>query len=63
MTRDDLKWIVTMGIGITTGLAGAIKLFPWIPDYWQHVITLAGFIAGIVGAKLGNSPLPGDPTK
>lgn len=59
MTRDDAKWWVGILGGAAVALAGNFTLFPWIPEWWQHAISLAGFIYAIVSGKLASSPLPG----
>jgi hypothetical protein len=63
MTRDDLKFQVLFWCGIATSVAGGISIFPWVPPTWQHGIAIVGFLATIIGGKLGNSPLPGDWSK
>lgn len=60
MTRDDVRLNVVLVCGVVVGIAGGVKAFPWVPDYWQHVMALSGLIAATIAAKLGNSPLPGD---
>lgn len=59
MTRDDLKWWAGMAGGVVVGVSGSLSLFPWIPPAWQHGISLAAFIIGIVSGKMATSPLPG----
>jgi hypothetical protein len=65
MTRDDVKWTVLMVLAVIASLALLsesvvrelglpLAILPWLP--WCRLVTM---IAGVVGAKLGNSPLPG----
>lgn len=65
MTRDDLKWTAIMVGAVIASLAMLsdttvqalglpAAIVPWLP--WCRLVTM---IAGVVGAKLGNSPLPG----
>lgn len=65
MTRDDVKWTALMILAVIASLAvlseGVVRelglpamIVPWLP--WCRLVTM---IAGVVGAKLGNSPLPG----
>lgn len=65
MTRDDLKWTVLMVLAVIASLALLsesvvrelglpLAIVPWLP--WCRLVTM---LAGVVGAKLGNSPLPG----
>jgi hypothetical protein len=65
MTRDDVKWTVLMMLAVIASLAvlseGVVRelglpsvIVPWLP--WCRLVTM---IAGVVGAKFGNSPLPG----
>ena len=63
MTKDDVKWIVGMIGGAIVGLAGALALFPWIPESVQHWISLVAFLISTVSGKLSRSPLPADPAK
>lgn len=65
MTRDDLKWTGMALVAVLVGLAALsdttvqmlglpAAIVPWLP--WCR---LGALMVGVVGAKLGNSPLPG----
>lgn len=55
MTRDSFIWTLTMVAGICGYLALGTSPTAWSFHEWmQHIVG----VCVIVGAKLGNSPLP-----
>lgn len=58
MTRDSIVWWFGIVGSVVTGVALNFDLFPWIPEHWQHALSLAAFAFGIISGKLASSPLP-----
>lgn len=60
MTRDNIWWTISLCGAIIVAVTANFKEFPWIPESYQHVLSLISFIYSIVAAKMGNSPLKGE---
>lgn len=57
MTRDSIGWWVGIVASVLVAVAASFHLFPWIPLPWQHGISLAAFVTGIISGKMASSPL------
>lgn len=59
ITRDDLKWTISMIGAAAVAIVANIHEFPWLPEKWQHVIGIVAVVYATVAGKLATSPLPG----